>query len=125
MYTHTHTHTHTHVNTKQKHACILAQTCSQAGKPPGCCTWGGSSSCYVSGGNCYCDSSCVSFNDCCDDIDVSMPMQCGEFNYNADTHHPMIIYPLLCIAPPQLSRSKVQSDLEQELMVRMCIHTHA
>ena len=52
----------------------IAQTCSEAGKLPGSCTWNWSSSCYVNGGDCYCDNFCVVFNDCCDDVMCT----CGE-----------------------------------------------
>ena len=52
-----------------------ATTCAEAGKQPGCCTTGlFSQSCFVPGGRCYCDSQCVVFNDCCDDV----PQVCGE-----------------------------------------------
>ena len=53
----------------------IAQTCSEAGIGVGCCPWTSSSSCYVGGGDCYCDSYCVVFNDCCGDVPVP---QCCE-----------------------------------------------
>lgn len=56
---------------------FLAQTCTEAGKIPGGCMWF-TSSCYVPGGNCYCDSYCTYFNDCCDDVSGSMTNEYGE-----------------------------------------------
>ena len=51
---------------------FIANTCTLAGKSPGCCQWGADSSCRVEAGNCYCDSNCVVFGDCCEDV----PLQC-------------------------------------------------
>lgn len=52
----------------------LAQTCTEAGKDPGCCT-GGPQACRVTanGKTCYCDHKCTAFNDCCSDV----PKMCG------------------------------------------------
>ena len=95
---HTHTHTHTHTNKQtykqMKHVLrkivvgvlnnillyiiiillhiILARNCTPAGKAAGCCQWGADSSCRVEAGDCYCDSYCVVFGDCCQDV----PLQC-------------------------------------------------
>ena len=53
----------------------LAQTCTEAGKDPGCCA-GDPSACSVTanGTTCYCDRTCVAYNDCCSDV----PVMCGK-----------------------------------------------
>ena len=53
----------------------LAQTCTEAGKDPGCCT-GGPQACSVTanGKTCYCDNNCTAYNDCCSDV----PKMCGK-----------------------------------------------
>ena len=52
-----------------------ARNCTQAGLIRGCCESVSNSSCYVSGGHCYCDRLCVIYNDCCPDVLIS---HCGE-----------------------------------------------
>ena len=50
----------------------IARTCSEAGKSAGnCISSSTSKECYVPGGQCYCDSVCTTYNDCCDDVNVS------------------------------------------------------
>lgn len=56
--------------------CIIAQRCAEAGLNRGCCSLASSPSCYVPGGNCYCDNVCTRYNDCCDDV-LAAPL-CGE-----------------------------------------------
>ena len=46
-------------------------TCAAAGFS-GCCNQPGSA-CYVSAGNCWCDSSCRQYGNCCPDIDTVCP----------------------------------------------------
>jgi len=48
-----------------------ATTCAAAGFN-GCCNQPGNG-CYVSGGNCWCDSQCHQFGNCCPDIDTVCP----------------------------------------------------
>ena len=42
--------------------------CRGQGLSPGCCT----GNCLVPEGNCYCDSLCHHFNDCCIDVEFSL-----------------------------------------------------
>lgn len=51
---------------------IIAQTCTEAGKNPGGCVWSPTTSCFIFGGRCYCDSYCRYFDDCCDDVSSAM-----------------------------------------------------
>ena len=48
---------------------LIAKTCNDARKYPQCNKRGiDASSCYVQGGDCYCDLQCASlYNDCCED----------------------------------------------------------
>ena len=60
----------------------LAQTCTEAGKDPGCCIFSQTHSCFVEigggGRGCYCDSFCTVFDDCCKDVDTSVAQQCSK-----------------------------------------------
>ena len=51
---------------------ILAQTCSEAGKSPGCCSFSSTNLCFVVEGRCYCDPDCIIFGDCCDDVHIGV-----------------------------------------------------
>ena len=57
---------------------FIAQTCTEAGKDPGCCV-GSFPSCYVAGARCYCDEVCTTYGDCCSDVSVST---CRKFIQN-------------------------------------------
>ena len=80
----------TELNTHQiSYTHLIAQTCSDALKLPGCCRSTSQSHCYVPGGNCYCDSYCVTMGDCCDDV----PLQChGGFVLNQ-----LLFITILCV----------------------------
>ena len=45
-----------------------ARTCTEAGLGAGCCSGNSPLSCHVSGGDCNCDSYCITYNDCCPDV---------------------------------------------------------
>ena len=48
---------------------IIASTCFGVMKSVGYCKWKFNNvSCYVEGGECYCDPLCVHFGDCCADV---------------------------------------------------------
>lgn len=71
-YIHKHTHTHVHTDQQLDHFyCTgLPQSMLENGVDGGCCT--AKRKCQVivpNGPDCWCDSLCYTYNDCCDDID--------------------------------------------------------
>ena len=58
---------YTDVESYEMYDILIAETCNDAGKYPKCCQQMGALSCYVQGGNCYCDPLCDEYHDCCED----------------------------------------------------------
>ena len=91
---------------------MLAQTCAQAGKSAGSCVWSSTNSCYVSGGRCYCDTTCTTYNDCCEDVNASMLSYYGKFRVSYNINN---FFCILVNAGAHLSRNR----MKQKLRVRM------